>query len=683
MGNSDSKKKPIIYNIPDPESIEREGETRAHINAFYPEYRKYEEEFRNSSILSYILQSIQNFPSAPALGYRKPVSRNEFDRSYTWISYSDLNRMATNYAKNSRIRNLVTTKTLEDGKDWRFLGIFASNCPEWTIVDLACQLDDITSVTFYSTLGAESFDHIFKQTKCNTVCVTPENIQKLVEYNRIYKFENLRNVVVFNYTKYLSKERHELDPLKELQDSRITLFTDMLGESEKTDVELSNARPESTLTVCYTSGTTSLPKGAILSQRGFASQRYATADSHFVISRNDISYSYLPLAHVMERINVLILLSFGGRIGFLSGADVKKSLAEDLPILRPTLLLCVPRILIGFHQKVFDAFSKATGCKKSLIDKAIKSKRDNFQKTGAIQGGCYDSLVFKKVKEKLGGNVRLLITGSAPLPKDVSVDIKLLFSCPLVEGYGMTELCGASTVTIVSDTENLNVGNCIRVLKFKLVDKPELNYHSKTKLGGKEAPTGEICFKGMSQFDGYLLMPDKTAETLDEEGWLHTGDVGMIDPYNKGLKVIDRVKEIFKLNQGEYIAPAKLEGIYSKSPYVLQICIYGNSEKSYAIAIVVLNQDNTKQFLKQLGVEDHENLESHLETKQLISEIKRSFDQLAQENNFNSLEKPSKFILSLEEFSVANEMLTPTLKLIRKTIQRVYQERIDRAYSSN
>ena len=157
----------------------------------------------------------------------------------------------------------------------------------------------------------------------------------------------------------------------------------------------------------------------------------------------------------------------------------------------------------------------------------------------------------------------------------------------------------------------------------------------------------------------------------------------MIDPINKGLKIIDRVKEIFKLSQGEYIAPAKLETAYDKSPFVSQICIYGNSEKSYIIDIVVVNKQKAAETLKELGILKEGDLfeEKHLSEIKLIEAIKASFEEIAKFSKFNTLEKPTKFILTMKEFSVQNELLTPSMKLVRKKIQTFFQDEINKAYS--
>lgn len=671
----------LTYMIPDMNVSEVPGETIAHVNYLFPEYQKYVEESNKTTVLDLANKAFAQFASNPCLGYRRALTATEYENTYTYYTYKQVKDMSDNFAQNIRLNKLYDEMEFDDEKGkWKIMGIFARNCVEWVVHDFACQMDDITTVTFYSTLGAESFDHIFSQTQVSTVGVSPENLKKLTDFYQKYKFPTLKNVVVYNMT--LNLEDKDTAALKDLG-LNVYLFTDLI-KAPTTKVELTPAKPDSILTFCYTSGTTSLPKGAMLTQKGFATQRYLLNDTGIVFTPNDVSISYLPLAHVMERVNIFSNIFSGARLGFISGLDVKKYLMEDLVILKPTILIAVPRILINFHQKVMETFSKLTGCAKSMADSGLKAKRENYVNNHDIHHSFYDNLVFKKIRQKFGGNLRALVSGSAPIPRDICVDIKLMLSIPLCEGYGMTELSGGSNGTSVNDFSNSNVGGVLRTLQLKLVDRKELNYSSETKVDGKPAPTGEICYKGPSVFVGYFRDQKNTEEALDSDGWLHTGDVGMIDPVNKGLKIVDRVKEIFKLSQGEYIAPAKLEGAYNKSPFVGQICIYGNSEKSNIIAIVVVNKAKCAETLVEAGILPDAKTpleEKHLKEPKLIEAIKANFDEIAKSNKFNSLERPPKFILTFQEFTAQNDLLTPTMKLVRKKIQKFFQSEIDQAYS--
>lgn len=676
------KSKNSIYMTEDPLAKNVEGETITHVNFYHQNTEKYIKECENDTMIGEITKAMLKFPKLECLGYRKPLNENEVEGKFSWFKYSEVNQMASNLSENLEYLKLFDQKTFDDETGtWKITGIFSRNCAEWVITDLACQMTDVTSVTFYATLGPDSFDHIFRQTQISTIFLSPDNIPKFIEYHKKYHFESIKNVVIFELTVFLNKEKNEAKGLEELG-MNVYFFKDLIKSQSKEKILLTPARPNSIMTLCYTSGTTSYPKGAMLTQNGFASQKYMIPDSSLNLNETDVILSYLPLAHVLERLNVLIGLTQGVRFGFISGTDIKKWLMEDLPLLKPTIFVTVPRILVNFHQKVMEGFEKLTGCKKSTAFSGLETKRKNYEKDLDLHHWYYDSLVFGKVKEKFGGKLRCIISGSAPLPADICRDIKLLLSCPLLEGYGMTELTGASSATSINDHTNLNVGGIIRVMKLKLVDKNELNYNSKTEFEGYPAPTGEICYYGPCVFRGYFRDPVNTAETIDKEGWLHTGDVGRIDNLNKGLKIIDRVKEIFKLSQGEYIAPSKLESLYIKSSYISQVCIYGNSEKAFIIAICVINKTNVAEFLVQSGVieDKKDELGPYLENEKLQQAVKDSFEQIAKQNKLTSLEKPMKYILTNEDFTVQNEMLTPSMKLVRKKIQRHFQTQIDKVY---
>jgi len=235
------------------------------------------------------------------------------------------------------------------------------------------------------------------------------------------------------------------------------------------------------------------------------------------------------------------------------------------------------------------------------------------------------------------------------------------------------------------DTRNLSCGGVLRSNLLKLVDVPELNYHSlTTDSQGRHSPTGEICLKGLNITSGYFRDKKNTSQTIDKDGWLHTGDVGRIIPDDQGLKIIDRVKEIFKLAQGEYIAPAKLEGSYAFNPYVEQICIYGDSTTTFIIAIIFPSRLKVKAFLESKGLmkeEDKlEDVDNFFENDVLQDEIKNSFNKIAKEMNFNSLEKITKIIIHNEMFSLQNGLLTDTMKLKRRSFATYFAKKIDKIY---
>jgi len=279
------------------------------------------------------------------------------------------------------------------------------------------------------------------------------------------------------------------------------------------------------------------------------------------ITKTDVYLSYLPLPHVLERIIVYATIGAGAQIA-IYGGDVMK-LKDDLALVRPTVFCSVPRLYNRFYDVMKSGFKKLTGVKKILANRAIVSK-EHYLKNGChYNHPVYDRLVFNKTKNAFGGRVKFMMTGSAPISSEVIEFLRIACCCPILEGYGQTESTGASFATAVNDPTSGHVGGPMANVEYKLVDLAEMKYTSDDKDdNGNPMPRGEICIRGPGVFLGYFKDTEKTTEAIDKDGWLHTGDVGQIMS-NGALKIIDRKKNIFKLAQGEYIAPEKVEGIYT------------------------------------------------------------------------------------------------------------------------
>lgn len=273
----------------------------------------------------------------------------------------------------------------------------------------------------------------------------------------------------------------------------------------------------------------------------------------------------------------------------------------------------------------------------------------------------------------LGGNVRVMLTGSAPIDKQVIDFLKICFSCPILEGYGLTESAAATCIMDQDDTVTGHVGGPCESVKLRLKDLPEMSYMS----SDKPYPRGECCMKGPSIFTGYYKRPDKTAEAFDAEGWFLTGDVVQIYP-NGSIKIIDRSKNIFKLSQGEYIAPEKIEQIMVLSSLVAQCFIYGDSFKNACVCVIVPEEDAVKRWATENGVEG--SFADLCQNADLKKAIQADMLRLAGEKKLSSLEKPKEFIMWPEVFTVDNDLLTSTFKLKRNVAAKVFKPQIDEMY---
>lgn len=305
---------------------------------------------------------------------------------------------------------------------------------------------------------------------------------------------------------------------------------------------------------CYTSGTTGDPKGAKMSHAGFVATQHLVEYSRINFTENDTSISYLPYAHIFEQCSLIFSLIHGYGHGYYSGDPLK--LIDDIQTLKPTFLATVPRVLNRVYGKIMDGLATKTPMQQRIFRRAVRVKTENFQTKGDLKHCLYDGKVFKPIKNLFGGNVRALITASAPISGEVLTFFKISLGIHIYEVYGQTETNGPCTLTLPTDPIGGHVGGLMPTCKIRLRDVTEMGY-----LATDNPPRGEIQYYGTNVFKGYFKSPDKTKEAYTDDGWVSTGDVAIVYP-NGSVKIVDRAKNIFKMAQGEYIAPEKLENIY-------------------------------------------------------------------------------------------------------------------------
>lgn len=680
MGNS-----PVQYAYEREDLPIKEGETRPYRSAALGKDEDLVCELFPGvdTIKKAFLRSVEKYADEKYLGYRevtgtttvtnprtkKEETVNTFG-DYQWLTYKEIHDMVEPLSK-SFIQNELFSIAEELDEKHRMMGIFAKNCVEWIVTDLACAMGNITSVTLYDTLGPESTEYIINQCGLKTICLTSDKIKELVGLVAKGKVSTIKHFVVFD------EPSEEIVNLCKENDIEVHILKSLVEDGKSLETKLPNPHRDSIYTICYTSGTTGDPKGVMLSHINLICPGTALIKVKIDLFPQDTHLSYLPLAHVLERVVVVTLMGRGAKIGFFQG-DILK-LKDDLETLKPTIFVSVPRLFNRFYDGMMSKLQAVTGMKKSLADFAIKQKLAKLERSGDPTHMVYDKLVFDKFKDALGGNVRMMITGSAPISKDVINFLKVAFCCPFYEGYGQTETAGGSCVTFSEDGEAGHVGGVLPQHELKLVDVPEMDYHSTdVDENGNPYPRGEICFKGHSNFLGYFKLPDKTAETIDKDGWIHTGDVGAILP-NGALKIIDRKKNIFKLSQGEYIAPEKLENSYSKIDIVKQIFIYGDSLQSNLVAILVPDDPEVITVATEKGL-DTSNLDEFYKSKEWQEIVDERFNTCKKENGFTGLEIPKKYHFTREEFTLENNLLTPTMKLKRNDAKIKYINEIKEMY---
>jgi len=428
-----------------------------------------------------------------------------------------------------------------------------------------------------------------------------------------------------------------------------------------------------TYTIMYTSGTTGNPKGVILSHANFLA--VMTGVRHHLpgdtgLSQKDRHLSYLPLAHSFERAVLYTILSFGGQVGFYHG--VIPELFDDIQVLKPSFLVGAPRVWSRLHDKVEATVSKASTIKKTMFEWGFWWKQGTLAAGGSSP--IIDALVFGKTKGTLGGQVKFILSGSAPLDPQLGEWLKIVFCCTVLEGYGLTENLAAAFVTELNENKFGRVGKPISCTECKLVDVPEMKY-----LSSNNPPTGEICLRGGNVFSGYFKDDEKTKEVLEGDGWFHTGDIGRWNE-DGTLSIIDRKKNIFKLAQGEYVAVEYLEGVYKRSSYVAQVWVYGNSFQRYVVALIVPDWEMLAPHHEKLGFSEKDHVKLCNDPK-VIEVVHKDLLDTAKKSKLHGFEYVKACRMTDEIFTVDNDLLTPTFKLKRPQLLEKYKPLVDSMYA--
>ncbi|XP_005048837.1 PREDICTED: long-chain-fatty-acid--CoA ligase 5 [Ficedula albicollis] len=587
------------------------------------------------------------------LGYRKPK------QPYQWLTYKQVSDR-TKYLGSGLLQKGCQPSSNQ------YIGIFAQNRPEWIISEYACYTYSMVAVPLYDTLGPEAIVYIVNKAEISVViCDTPAKAEVLLKNCEEKKTPGLKIIVLMDLFD------------KELQERGAKVGIEILSLQEVEELGRNNIRepvppkPEDLSVVCFTSGTTGNPKGAMLTHQNVVSNAAAflrCTENTIECTSSDVAISYLPLAHMFERVVQAVVYSCGAKVGFFQG-DIRL-LTDDMKTLKPTLFPVVPRLLNRVYDKIQSGAN--TPVKNFLLKFAVFMKTAEMKQGIVRNDSIWDKLVFKKAQEAMGGKVRIMVTGAAPISPSVLTFLRAALGCQIFEAYGQTECSAGSTFSMPGDWTTGHVGAPLACNIIKLDDVEEMSYFSSNN-------EGEVCIKGPNVFKGYLKDPEKTAEAIDKDGWLHTGDIGKWLP-NGTLKIIDRKKNIFKLAQGEYIAPEKIENVYIGSAAVAQVFVHGESLRSFLIGIVVPDAEMLPEFAAKLGVKG--SFEELCKNPAVKKAILDDMIRLGREAGLKSFEQVKDLYIHTELFSVENGLLTPTLKAKRGDLVKYFQKEIEALYSS-
>jgi len=533
------------------------------------------------------------------------------------------------------------------------VAILSENRPEWLIADYACLCRSITDVPIYPTLPAEQISYLLNDSGAKAIFVSTADQARKIAAVR-HEVPGVLHVIGFSATRDdgCDLTLAELEALGKAQDS-----ADRAATFRQEALAVS---PDQLITLIYTSGTTGNPKGVMLTQDNLHSNVVATRNS-VPVSISDVALSFLPLSHIFERMGDYYLFASGVRIAYAESID---TVPVNMSEVKPTLMMSVPRLYEKIYARVVENAMAGGGAKKRIFlwAKGVGERWSDEQLAGRAPGGLLalqyriaDTLVFSKLRERTGGNLRFFVSGGAPLSPDIA---KFFYSAGLIilEGYGLTE-----TSPVIS-------ANTIEQYQLGSVGKP---------IAGVEvmiAPDGEILSRGPHIMKGYYNRPDATAESIDEGGWFRTGDIGELrDGF---LRITDRKKDIIVTANGKNIAPQPIENRLKGNKYVSQAVMIGD-KRTFPVVLVVPNWDQLEGWAGRKGIvwtARAELLAMPTINAKMEQEVRSQLVGLA------SYETPRKVLLLEHDFSIERNELTPTLKVKRRVIDNTYQREIDALY---
>ncbi|KAG0285696.1 hypothetical protein BGZ96_010111 [Linnemannia gamsii] len=562
-------------------------------------------------------------PNRPFVGERAwdPISKTY--GPYEWQTYIEIDARATRFGSGLIHLHQQSNRLSEPAQGWS-VGIWSINRTGWTTTDIACVAYNLVSVGLYDTLGPEAVTYGINHSECSIVVTSADHIASLLR--DAGNMPGLKTII-------------SMYSLKGPADSKVVSGSELAGPilctfAADKGVQLLDWDEVEALGQLHERQHTLLdPRTPSLSAIP------VVPPACLPLSADDCVISYLPTAYLYGRVMEIFLL------------------------------------LNRIYARVYAATAEAPGLAGVLARKGLSVKLANLEAGLENKHALWDRLLFNKVRMALGGRVDKILTGSFPVAAEVLSFIRVAFIVDIAEAYGMTENSASATLTQREELEAGHVGPPSPNDEIKSVDVAELNYFSTHKPYYR----GEICTCGPATFPGYLKDEKKTKEAIDEEGWLHTGDIGFFKE-NGTLTIIDRMKNVFKLSIGEYVAVEKVENqIATKLPLALQLFIHGGSVETCLVAVVVPDPDTFPAFVSK--VEEGTAITNTIyQDSKLRRAVLKEITLAAQAASLKSFEIPKALLIEPVPFTIEGGMLTPTLKIKRHPVVQAYRKQIDELY---
>lgn len=627
------------------------------------------------------------FGNREAMGWRSIVSVHEEEKEvkktvggkevtetkkWKYFELSDYQYLSYLEVK-ERICELARGLVHYDIKKEDIFNVYSQTSVNWQLVSHACSTISTPVATAYDTLGEDGLTHSLNEPNCVGIFTNAELLPIL---RRVVGNTPSVRLVVYDG----EPKAQLLDEIRAVREGLVLCSIDELREVGKAQpmdtLDGRRPSPADTALIMYTSGTTGAPKGVVLTHANVVSAIGGVYSLlRHQLKDDDCLLAYLPLAHILEFVLEVCMFFVGVKLGYgrvktLTDASVRKC-RGDLATFRPTLLVGVPAVWETIRKGIIAKVNAGGTLKRNVFALAYMAKKAKIP----ILSQIADAVVFNTVKAATGGRLRLAMSGGAALSKETQEFLSVAL-VTVLQGYGMTESSAMCAILPPELMQYGSVGLPSPAVEIKLRDVPDAGYLSTNRL-----PQGEVCIRGPAVTKGYYRRPDLNEDEsiFTRDGWFRTGDVGQWNA-DGTLTLIDRIKNLVKLQTGEYIALEQLESVYKSCNLVSNICLYASGEARQPVAVVHPHEVHLRAALPA-GVDGNGSLVDLCENKKVVELVLKECNAVGTKNGLKSMEKLEGVVLTAEEWTPENGFVTAAQKVQRVRVARHFEEQIKRTYA--